>query len=546
LDPSILFEHNTLRKLAGYLAADFAKAFAIEAPLAKQAQDAALASRESATVAPSRIPGVSAPSREDIAVVGLSCRLPGAPNYTAYWNLLRNGATAIARGPQGRWESDAKYFGGWLEDIDAFDASFFNLKDSDARVLDPQTRLLLEESLSAIYDAGYEHPKLAGRKIGVYIGARSQGAADPEAIAAAANPVLGLAPNYVATSISRFFDFRGPSSVVDTACSSAITGLSFAADALLAGRIEMALIGAVNLLPTPAAHEMFNARGLLSPSGEVRLFDRRADGEVLGEGGGVVIVKRLSDAIRDGNRIYAVVKSIALNNDGRTLGPGSPNVHAQRELLTEALAASGRRMEDVGYIEVSGNGSPVVDAVELRALTDIYKLKERALGTCYLGSIKPNIGHLLLGSGLAAFVRCVLSVHRREIPPFLAAREPFEFYDFSASRIEFNRETISWALNDERPARVAALSSFPDGGTNGHVIIEEFTSGESHVQRLHAIQPPTLKRKPLRESAPARAPERDLFPESAAALTLDLAETLSRFARSRTPASLPEELDFYW
>lgn len=478
LDPSLLFEHRTIRQLADHFAAHHGQTFRVE----------------------------SQSARDDIAIVGLACALPGADGGAAFWDLLRSGSTALARGPKARWTSSGgeAYHGGWLEDIDSFDAAFFNLAPEDARAMDPQSRLLLEQSLRALYDAGYDHRQLAGKNIGVYVGARGQAKPDWQAIVDAANPVLALAPNYIATGISRFFDFHGPSLVVDTACSSAITALSVAADALRAGRTEMALVGAVNLMLTPGALEMFRARGLLSSSGEVRIFDKRADGEVLGEGGAMLLVKRLRDAIRDGNQIYAVVSAIALNNDGRTLGPGSPNLKSQREVLSDALAASGRRVEDVGYIEVSGNGSPVVDAVELRAMTDRYRLQDRSLGPCHVGSVKPNIGHLLLGSAMAGLLRCVLSVHHKEIPPFLSAQEPFEFYDFNASRIVFDRGVTPWELQG-RPARVAALSSFPDGGTNAHVIIEEFVASAGFVQRLHPRDVPGLNKQPLSVRRAARA-----------------------------------------
>ncbi len=557
LDPSVLFEHRTIQALAIYLSKKYPTVFADGAvPAVSEAAIARPPSEWRAVSFELNEPIDRAQSRpDDIAVVGMACRLPGASNHEEFWQLLNGGVSAISRGPtsrapQERWRGTELHPGGWLDDIDRFDPGFFNIPEDDARIMDPQMRLLLEESLRAIYDAGYDHRQLAGKKVGVYIGARSQSTADAEAIANTTNPVMGLAPNYIATSISRFFDFHGPSTIVDTACSSALSGLSFAADALAMGRIEMALVGAVSLLLSPGAHEMFKARGILSPSGAVRIFDRRADGDVLGEGGGFVMVKRLRDAIRDGNRIYAVVKAIALNNDGRTLGPGSPSIQAQRELLREAVVRSGRSVEDIGYIEVSGSGSPVVDSVELRALTDCYRLGERSLGPCHLGSVKPNIGHLLLGSGLAGFLRCVLSVHHKAIPPFLSALEPFDYYDFNASRIVFDRASTSWILDESangRATRVAALSSFADGGTNAHVVIEEFVPPAGYEQTFQPRPVPLLNRMTM---SAADIEVTDVEHEPAALESEsdggELAEILSRFTRPLAGSPPAEQVERFW
>jgi acyl transferase domain-containing protein len=183
-----------------------------------------------------------------------------------------------------------------------------------------------------------------------------------------------------------------------------------------------------------------------------------------------------------------------MNNDGRTLGPGSPNIHAQKQVMMEALQSSGTSPEDVGYIEVNGGGSPVIDAVEIKALADVYRLSDDSIPTCFVGSVKPNIGHLLLASGLAGFIRCLLSVYHKQIPPFLSAQDPFEYYDFAASRIRFNREARAWDVAPGK-RRIAAQNSYPDGGTNAHVLVEEFVPSASYQQRLFAKPEPVLQRK---------------------------------------------------
>ncbi|WP_437581595.1 SDR family NAD(P)-dependent oxidoreductase [Sorangium sp. So ce887] len=496
LDPALLLEHGSLTALTDY----FAEHHALSVHHVSSPAHAGLAS--GAAAAPAR---EAAAASDDIAVVGISCRFPAAPTKEAFWALLVDGRSAI--GPvSGRWAPRRGRidYGGWLDDYDMFDPGFFRLNEADAAVMDPQARVILEESLKAAYDAGYDHKELSGARVGVYIGARPQNQADLQAVLDAPNPVLAISPNYLASNVSRFFNLRGPSLVVDTACSSALTGMSFAVDSLKAGRIEMALVGAVSLTLTPFSHDLFDARNILSRDGRFELFDKRSGGEVLGEGAGIVVLKRLGDAVRDGNQIYGVLKAIASNNDGRTLGPGSPNIEAQRQVLKEALDLAGKRAPEIGYIEVNGGGSPVLDSIEIKALSDVYQLGNTAMPACAVGSIKPNVGHLLLASGLAGFIRCVLSVHYKQIPPFLSAKDPFDHYDFASSRIRFNREAIAW---DVAPGteRVAAQSSFPDGGTNCHVVIGEFVAGGAYQQRYFPKPAPSLARRrfpPRAGSAP--------------------------------------------
>lgn len=505
LDPSLLLEHSSITALIAYFALHHADAFG-EAKVQAEANTAAAAqagARESYAVKKSvteeqrAFPPYSPAHGEDgLAVVGLSCRFPGAPTKEAYWELLTRGYSAIRPVPSSRWipQAGRSDYGGWVDDIDLFDPRFFLINEQDAAIMDPQARVILEESLKAVCDAGYGHKELSGEKIGVYIGGRAQASASIQAVLDAPNPILGIGQNYLATNISRFFNFRGPSLVLDTACSSAISNMQLAADALRSGRIEMALVGAVNLITSPYVHEIFSARSLLSPDGQMRIFDKRSNGDVLGEGAGVVLLKRLRDAVRDNNHIYGVIKGLAVNNDGRTIGPGSPNLHAQKQVMQEALAASGVLPADVGYIEVNGGAAPITDSLEIKALSEVYELKNLSLRSCALGSVKPNIGHLLLTSGMAGFIRCLLSVHYRQIPPFISAMEPFELYDFAASRVLFNRETMEWR---EPPGkkRIAALNCFPDGGTNCHALIEEFVPDASYRRALFSQPLPLLERK---------------------------------------------------
>nr|WP_245884416.1 type I polyketide synthase [Tumebacillus permanentifrigoris] len=517
LDPSLLLEYSTITALIQYFIRHHADAFGqaeaetntnTVAPTLQVLPEPAPV-REPVTVQqPVVVSHPSVQADDEIAVVGLSCRFPGAPTKEAYWELLTRGTSAIQPVPQSRWTPVAgrKDFAGWVDGVDLFDPKFFLINEQDAAIMDPQARVILEESLKAIYDAGYAHKQLFGEKVGVYIGGRAQPRTDIQAVLEAPNPILGIGQNYLATNISRFFNFRGPSLVVDTACSSAITNMQFAIDSLRGGRIEMALVGAVNLILSPYTHEIFAARNLLSKDGVMRIFDKQAEGEVLGEGAGVVLLKRLRDAVRDGNQIYGVIKGVAVNNDGRTLGPGSPNLAAQKQVMQEALTMSGLQPADIGYIEVNGGGSPVTDSLEIKALSEVYDLKNTALQPCLLGSVKPNIGHLLLTSGMAGFIRCLLSVHHKQIPLFRSALDPFDHYDFAASRIQFNRETIDWKAVPGKK-RIAALNTFPDGGTNCHALIEEFVPDESYRRTAFAQPLPTMDRKsfPLNSMPPIQS-----------------------------------------
>ncbi|AXE29470.1 hypothetical protein DK842_05875 [Chromobacterium phragmitis] len=515
LAPSLMLEYTTLGELCEHLAAAHESAlaghFSGEAAAVSPEEDnpQARAEADQAREKPAEdklSSAIRSPQGKsgDIAVIGLAVRLPGAPDVDAFWRLQTSGSSAISTMRDARWPGgQGKVHAGWLDDIDSFDPEHFGLHASDAAVMDPQARLMLEESLKALCDAGYSTAELSGRPVGVYVGGRLQVTADEKGLAAAAHPILGVGQNYLASNISRCFNFTGPSLVVDTACSSGLTGMSLAFDALRGGAIDMALVGATSLLTTSRAHDLFAARNILSPDGAFRIFDRDAAGDVLGEGVVAVVCKTLERAQADGDRIHAVVKALEINNDGRTLGPGSPSMKAQREVMLRALAAAGKRPEDVGYIEVNGGGSAVVDAVEIKALSHAYRLDDAGLAPCPIGSVKPAVGHLLLASGLAGFVRCALSVERGQIAPSLCAERPFEHYDFEASRARFNRETLAWPGGPGKP-RAAAQSCFPDGGTNCHLIVEEFVPGADYAQRRHGLPMPSMQRRRFpRAAAPA-------------------------------------------
>jgi acyl transferase domain-containing protein len=509
LDPAMMFEHATLRALTRHLAARDDVHHAVLAPVdpptriplppAQPTMPAAPVPEQAVSTEPQLRSTMTPDGYQQIAVVGIACRMPGAPDQNAFWTLLAEGRSAIEPLPAGRWEQagESNAYGGWLDDVDAFDARYFRIKDEDAAIMDPQARILLEQGLAALHDAGYDAAAVGGHRVGVYVGGRAHAsAASFDRILQAPNPILGLGQNYLATNLSRFFNLAGPSLVLDTACSSALVCLSTASEALRAGTIDMAMVGSVSLLMDPRAHQLFEARNILNRDGEFHVFDRNASGEVLGEGAGMVVLKRLDDARRDGDRIYAVVRAVSVNNDGQTLGPGSPNLHAQRRVITDALELAGVRPGDVGYIEANGGGSMIVDSIEIKALAAAYALGDLTQGECVIGSVKPNVGHLLLSSGLAGFVCCVLSVANAARPPFLSAREPFEHFDFAGSRVRFVRRLEQWTVPPGK-TRIAAQNSFADGGTNAHVIIEQAPADYIPTRTPLPLPPLQWKRWPM-------------------------------------------------
>jgi 3-oxoacyl-(acyl-carrier-protein) synthase/acyl carrier protein len=509
LDPSLMFEFTTLGSLCEHLASTYPQALTQHLGIGNQSPKATpveqpAAPKEEPTPTPAE---TSRPP--EIAIIGLAVRLPGAADAQAFWALQSSGKSAIGPMRDHRWPGGhGKTYGGWLDGIDEFDPAFFGLNPKDAAVMDPQARLMLEQGVTALFDAGYSLRDVAARSMGVYIGGRLRVTADAESLAQASNPILGVGQNYLASNLSRFFNLTGPSMVVDTACSSGLTALSLACDALRNGSIDMALVGATSLLTSSDAHDLFSTRNILSPDGLFHIFDDRAAGDVLGEGVVALVCKTVAAAKADGDRIYCVVKGLALNNDGRTLGPGSPNLKAQKDVMRKALQQAGKTARDVGYIEVNGGGSAVVDAVEIKSLAQVYELNDTSLSACCLGSVKPSVGHLLLSSGLAGFVRCALSLHHRQIVPSACGLEPFEHFDFDASRVHFNRRTLDWKATDGRP-RVAALSCFPDGGTNCHVILEEFIADPGYVQVRQPLPPPVFDRRSFpfhRRNTPAPTP----------------------------------------
>jgi len=515
LEPTILFEYPTIASLSNWLVSEHAsslsKEFGESSVVAPQIESMEKRPTQSVSAihqgkaAIQNTPGKGqrtiSPKSSDIAVVGLSSRFPGAGDLNAYWQLLSEGRSAIQPVPQHRWKHNGQSYAGLIDSITCFDPDYFMIPNEDARVMDPQALLLLEECLNLWYHAGYTLQEIKGKPIGVYIGARSHHQPDEANLFKARNPIVAVGQNYLAANISQFFDLRGPSLVLDTACSSALVGMNMAIQALHGNEISSALVGGVSVLNNDGAHRIFQQRNILSSEPAFHVFDQRANGIVLGEGVGMVLLKTVDQAIEDGDQIYAVIKALAINNDGRTAGPASPNLVAQKDVMQQALVRSGIRPDAVSYIDVNGSGSEVTDLLELKAIESVYRSNTKnPLG---LGAIKPNIGHPLCAEGIASFIKVVLMLNHKQTVPFLSGMQPMTYFDVNSSPFQFSRSNEPW----EGSPRLAAINCFADGGTNAHVILEAWEDTETRAGVRKPMPAPTLNRYELRDIETVDLPE---------------------------------------
>jgi acyl transferase domain-containing protein/acyl carrier protein len=508
--PSLLLEHPTLHRLAAALPAPAA------APVA--------------TVRPA-VPGPPAASGK-VAVIGLAARMPGAADADAFWDDLVAGRSAVTEVPPGRWSAAELYpgrtvskWGGFVDGIEDFDAAWFGMSEEEATCLDPGIRLMLECSVAALRDAGYRDDEVRGRDVAVFAGARLSGYRHRAGIRGGAAG-LGADQNFVAARVADALDLHGPNLVVDSACSSALVAVGLACRSLLSGESELALAGGVEILLDEEPYLQFTAARALSPSGRCATFDADADGFVPGEGGGVVLLKELGAAIRDGDRIRAVIDAVAVNNDGRTMGLTTPNPVAQAAVVRRALAASGYGARDVGLLEAHGTGTMIGDPIELRALTEVYRESTVDTGYCGLGSVKTNIGHLLSAAGIAGLLKVILAVERGVRPPTLHCRRPNPRFDFAASPFAPQLAAEPWPGR-----RVAGVSAFGLGGTNAHAIVSapEPRAVAGVVRR--PLPPPRFQRRRYWLERPGTPPS----PAPAVSSLLDL-----RFVRTvRTNGRVP-------
>jgi acyl transferase domain-containing protein/acyl-CoA synthetase (AMP-forming)/AMP-acid ligase II/acyl carrier protein len=436
-------------------------------------------------------PKVSAPAAgrdqehhvEPIAIIGLSCRFPGADGPEAFWRLLKEGTDTISEAPKERWNVDELYdanlsspgkmntrWGGFVDRIDEFDPVFFGISTREAASMDPQQRLLLEVTWEALEQSGIAPKQLEGSRTGVFIGISS---CDYYRLHAAppARAGTGIANSIAANRISYFFDFRGPSLVIDTACSSSLVALHLACQNLRSGESDMALAGGVNLMISPELTVTFSQAGMMAADGRCKSFDAGADGYVRGEGCGVVVLKRLSDALADGDNILALVRGSSVNQDGRSNGLTAPNGLAQQQVIRQALKDAEVSPHEISYVEAHGSGTPLGDAIEIQALTAVVAEGRPQDQPCLVGSVKTNIGHLEAAAGIAGLIKVVLSLGQNRIPPHLHLKNINPHLALDEKILQIPTAPASWPAASTR--HLAGISSFGFGGTNAHVIVEQ-------------------------------------------------------------------------
>lgn len=464
--------------------------------------------------------------REPIAIIGMGCRFPGGANGPEeFWKLLKEGRDAIAEVPPDRWSLRAFYdpdpakpgkmlnrLGGFLKQrVDEFDARFFGIFPQEAEHLDPQQRLLLEVAWESLEDAGLVPEHLAGKDVGVFVGAFTldyqvlQFKRDYTILKA--HTAVGVMMTMISARLSYLFDFRGPCMSIDTACSSALVSVHLACQSLWNRECSLALAGGVNIITAPDYTITESKGGFLSPDGRSKAFDASANGYTRGEGAGLVILKPLSRALADGDTIHALIRGTAVNQDGRTNGITVPRREAQEAVMRDAYRRAGVSPGQVQYVEAHGTGTPVGDPIEAAALDAILSTDRSPGEKCIVGSCKTNIGHLEAAAGAAGLIKAVLCLKHRQIPPHLHFQRPNPQIPFEKMCLRIPTTLEPWPAGDG-PA-LAGVNSFGFGGTNAHVVLAEAPSeavtdrGEGDLAPAHDQAPGPARLFPFS----ARSPE---------------------------------------
>jgi acyl transferase domain-containing protein len=420
-----------------------------------------------------------------IAIIGVSCRFPKANNLEEFWQLLHHGTDGITEVPKSRWDVDSLYspelgekgkmntrWGGFIAEVDKFDTEFFQISPREAENMDPQQRLLMEVAWEALENSSIIPENLAGSQTGVFIGISSY-----DYGRLINNDLLNLSPysgvgtslSIAANRLSYFFDLKGPSLSVDTACSSSLVALHYACQSLALGESNLALVGGVNLILSPIPTVIFSQARMMAADGRCKTFDAKADGYVRGEGCGVVVLKRLEDALKDGDNVWAVIRGSAINQDGLTNGITAPNGPSQQAVIRQALKNAAVRAEEISYIEAHGTGTALGDPIEVKSLKAIFGQGRSPEETCWLGSVKTNIGHLESAAGIASLIKVVLALQHRQIPAHLHFQTLNPHISLEGTALKIPTTLENWSI----PRRLAGISSFGFGGTNCHVIVEE-------------------------------------------------------------------------
>ncbi len=458
-------------------------------------------------VANGRLRGDGA-SVEPIAIVGMACRFPGANGVDAFWRLLRAGENAVIEGEPGSGvgrigklfqdpdvQSEACRFGAYLDEVDLFDASFFRISPVEAQFLDPQQRLMLETSWQALEDAAIDPDSLKGTRTGVYGGISNSDyrmiimeSSDASEPAASLYSVSGTSYNTAIGRVAYALGFQGPAIAIDTACSSSLVAVHQAVTALQQSEADLALAGGVHTILSSRLLELRGNAGMLAPDGQCKTFDASANGYVRGEGCGILVLKRLGEAERDGDRIWGVIRGSALNQDGASQGLTVPSAEAQQAVIEAALTRSGVSPSEVDYVEAHGTGTPVGDPIEMEALGAAYGRKRDFSRPLLVGSVKTNFGHLEPAAGVAGVMKAVLAMKHGVIPKHLNYSVPNPDIDWDDLPVRVTSEPTEWPRVGDKP-RLAGVSGFGWSGTNAHVVLEGYGDDDGAKVAENGLHP---------------------------------------------------------
>ncbi|MBM0279277.1 SDR family NAD(P)-dependent oxidoreductase [Micromonospora tarensis] len=533
VEPSAVSEHPTIAALAAYLARSVtppspvaelpASSASSTHPAPASPTTAEPASARTATGAaapPAALAAEAGQPDHAVAVVGMAGRFPGSASVSALWDNLVAERCLVSEVPADRWDvatvfdptrkrpnSSYSKWAGFTDGAFDFDAGYFAVAEADALVMDPHHRLVLELAAELFADAGYRPDEVAGSRTGVFIGGGEspylRGRIADLPMRSRRNALVGAIPNMMAARVSDFFDLRGPAQTIDTACSSALVAIHAACRALRSGECDIAIAGGVELIIGSDLHVGFSEAGALAPDGVCAVFDESARGLVLGEGGGLVLLRRLPDAVAGGDRVAAVVRGGAVNNDGRTMGLTVPSIDGQEAVLRAALADAGVPAGSIGYLEAHGTGTLLGDPIEVRAAARVFD------GRCGIGSVKSNVGHLMRAAGVVGFVKAVLAVQTGVLPATLHCVRPHPRFRFAESPFFPVTETQPWAGTPGQAGtpRRAGVSAFGFGGTNAHVVVEQY-AGQTGFRP--ALPPPRFTRRRYRLGEPDPTPPDNL------------------------------------
>lgn len=446
--------------------------------------------------------GLNLMDDQQIAIIGMGCRFPQAESPAAFWQVLQEGINTITKIPSDRWDVNSFYdldptkkgkitscWGAFVDRIQWFDPQFFGITPREAEFIDPQQRLVLEVAWEALENAGIIPESLAKSQTGVFIGISTSDY--QRYLYKNLSYVEGFSGtgshfSIAANRLSYLLNLRGPSLAIDTACSSSLVAIHYAGQSLLNRESDLCLVGGVNAILTPDLSVSFSRGKMMASDGKCKTFDANADGIVRGEGCGIVVLKRLADAIRDGDNIQAIIRGSAVNQDGLTNGLTAPNGPSQQAVIRQALEKAGVQPNEISYVETHGTGTALGDPIEVNSLKAVLMERRESDRVCWIGSVKTNIGHLEAAAGIAGLIKVVLSLQNKQIPPHLHLKQLNPYIKIENTPISISTELQNWNCN--HGSKVAGVSSFSFGGTNAHVIVEEAPQASSELKQVNDLE----------------------------------------------------------